>query len=137
MRKDALFNHFGKLFSGVVDDVSADEIVAALWQRERMQNTSVGDGLALPHATISTEGKTRLGVITLESPIKYQAPDGGDVDILFVTLGSPRDRQKHLLLLSSVAKLVMGTPLLERLRAADSTEEILQAIEKCSRELQE
>ena len=40
------------------------------------------------------------------------------------------DRQAHLRLLASLAKLVMETPLLARLRAAETPEAIVHAIEQ-------
>jgi mannitol/fructose-specific phosphotransferase system IIA component (Ntr-type)/nucleotide-binding universal stress UspA family protein len=137
MRKEALFSHFAHAFAAVVDDVDASAILAGLWERERMQNTSVGRGLALPHATIPTAGKTRLGIFTLKSPTSYQAPDGADVDTFFVTLGPASDRQTHLKLLATVAKMVIGTTLLPRLRDAESPAEIVQAIEDAAADLRD
>ncbi len=127
-RKEALFQHFAEAFSKSVPGVSPEDIAAKLWERERAQNTSVGDGVALPHATIPRAAKARIGVFTTAEPVDWQGPDGVPVDVFFVTLGPPSERQTHLLLLSTIATLVLKSSLLDRLRAAQTEDELLQAI---------
>jgi fructose-specific PTS system IIC-like component len=118
-----------------MSNATAEEVVAAMWQRERSQNTSLGDGIALPHATLLAAERTHLGVFTTAAPIDYQADDGQKTDVFFVTLGAPGDRQEHLILLSSIAKLVTGSDLVERLRAATSDAELLAVISECARQV--
>ena len=129
-RKDALFQRFAASFAQSVSGVEVEEVEAALWERERAQNTSVGDGVALPHATIPKAAKPRIGVFTTRSPVDWQGPDGAPVDVFFVTLGPPSERQTHLLLLSTIATLVLKTPLLVELRAAESGEDLLDALRR-------
>lgn len=128
-RKDQMFDHFAQAFAKSVPGVEPEDIAAALWERERAQNTSVGDGVALPHATIPKAAKARIGVFTTAAPVDWQGPDGVPVDVFFVTLGPPSERQTHLLLLSTIATLVLKSSLLERLRAAGSEDDLLQALE--------
>lgn len=134
-KKEALFARFAESFAEQLEDVDTQTIIDALWERERTQNTALGDGIALPHATIEAAGTTYLGVFTLESPIDYDAPDGIGVDVFFVTLGTPGDRNEHLVLLGSIAKLVMESDLLGRLRGAESADDIVAAVRDCSNEL--
>ena len=124
-RKDALFAHFARSFAQVLGDVEPQEIADALWLREQEQNTAVGGGLALPHASIAAVERTYLGVFTTVERVDYEAPDGEGVDVFFVTLASPSDRQAHLAVLAAIAKMVMGSSLLERLRAAEDEAALL------------
>ena len=41
-----------------------EAIVDSLWERERTQNTSVGNGVALPHATLVAADRSLVGVFT-------------------------------------------------------------------------
>lgn len=127
-RKDALFQHCSRVFAGLLDGVTAKEIADALWERERTQNTSVGHGVALPHATLAAATSSVVGVFTMREPIDYQGPDGLKVDVVFVTVSPPAERQLHLQLLSGIAGLSLTTPLLERLRAARTPEQMHEAI---------
>ena len=133
-KKEGFFEHVASIFSAQMENVSKEHIVKALWEREKLQNTSVGNGLALPHATLPESDRTYLGVFTSAEPVNYDAPDGGDVDVFFFTLGPPADRQKHLLLLASVSRLVLGTQLLDKIRLANDDLGILDAIHQAAME---
>ncbi len=135
-KKDALFQHCGRVFAPLVDGATAKDIADALWERERTQNTSVGHGVALPHATLPNARAAVVGVFTTQEPIDYQGPDDMKVDVFFVTVSPPSERQLHLQLLSGIAGLSLRTPLLTRLREARDADEMLTVIRECVSEQQ-
>lgn len=135
-RKDALYQTFAQLLHARLPDIPVRQIVDALWERERTQNTSVGHGVALPHATIAEAPRSLLGVFTTRTPIDYQGPDDQPVDVFFVTLCPPSARQTHLLLLSRIAALTLKTDLLDRLRRAASAAAMREAIDECTAALE-
>ena len=65
----------------------------------------------------------------------YQAIDGRDVDVFFVTLSPPSARQTHLRVLGGIAGLVLQTHLLDRLREAENSAEIVEAFRLSNDEL--
>ena len=132
MKKDALFQHIAERFAANVPGLDARTLTDAFWNRERTQNTAVGLGIALPHASIPGLAGSHVGVFTLGAPVDYQAPDGGRVDVLVVFVGPPSDRQVHLELLSHVARLLMSASTLERLRDARTPDEVMQAFQESS-----
>lgn len=123
-RKDQLFQAVAASFAEAYPQLTAQEIEQALWEREKTQNTAVGMGLALPHATIRSLAGPSLAMFTLVAPIDYEAPDGEPVDVIFVTLGPPSGRRVHLELLSSISRMVLSTSLLVDLRAAEDSDGI-------------
>jgi mannitol/fructose-specific phosphotransferase system IIA component (Ntr-type) len=133
-KKDALFEHFARTFAEHVPALEASDILAQLHERERTQNTAVGMGVALPHATVDAADRTYLGVFTTAAPVDYSAPDSEGVDVFFATIGPPSERQAHLYLLAGVSKLVLQTSLLYQLRKAEDSGGIVAAIEGSLRE---
>ena len=127
-RKEALFHHFAHTLETAISAVPKESIEKSLWERERTQNTAVGHGLALPHATINELDRTFLTVFTTREPIDYNAADKQKVDVFLVTVGPPSERQIHLELLANVAHLVLETSLLSRLRQSNTAEEAWNAI---------
>ena len=125
--KEALFTHFARAFAESSDGVSAEDVEAALWERERTQNTAVDLGMALPHATLRKIDRTYLGVFMTEAPVDHKAPDGRPVDVFFVTLGPPHARGTHLRILAGLSELVLNTKLLADLRKASDSEGIRRA----------
>ena len=94
----------------VIPEVSEKELETALWEREKIQNTGVGEGVALPHATVSGIKRSFLGVFTTSERVSY----GGDeqIDVFFVMVGPPEERQTHLALLSKLAKMAITPDIL-------------------------
>lgn len=126
-RKEALFEHIAEVFSPLLETDSR-EILDALWARERTQNTSVGHGVALPHATLDAVSSTVVGVFTLAEALNYHGPDGQKVDVVFVIISPPGERQRHLELLSTIARLALTSTMLDDLRESTSPQEILRTL---------
>ena len=121
-----------KLASEFDDEISPIIISTALWEREQMQVTSVGNGVAMPHATVSRipAGSSKIAVFTLEEEIDFGAPNGAKVDICFFTMGPPADRQIHLEILSQLSKFVLNSDSLEKIRSASSSAELYERIQQ-------
>jgi mannitol/fructose-specific phosphotransferase system IIA component (Ntr-type) len=130
--KDALFAEFAEKFSRLLPGLASSRIDQALRERERQQNTAVGDGIALPHAALPEVQGTHVGVFTTADAVDYQAPDGRPVDVFFVLVGGQAERATHLQALSTIAAMLLRTPLAERLRAAADREQVLEALEACA-----
>jgi len=127
-KKDALFETFAQSFAMAIPELQASDILTELLNRERSQNTAVGHGVALPHATIAGAKKTHLGIFITESPVDYDSPDGDGVQFFFATIGPPSERQTHLHLLAMVSGMALKTNLLETLREAKTSDDIQDAV---------
>ena len=136
-KKELLFEHFARTFAEALPDLDQKVILEALWERERTQNTALGHGLALPHATLAVAQTTHLGIFITAAAIDCDAPDQLDVDAFFVTLGPPSERNTHLQLLGALSRLVLKTDILQRLRAATAPEQVLVAITEAEASLRE
>ncbi|MGB0679552.1 MAG: PTS sugar transporter subunit IIA, partial [Polyangiales bacterium] len=117
-RKDALFQRIAADLTTASPGMERKAVLAALWQREGQQSTSVGQGVALPHATLPTATHTHVAVYTLARPIDYHGPDGAEVDVVLATLSPPGARELHLQLLCAMAELAADAERLTALRHA-------------------
>jgi len=129
--KEVLFRWIAATFAQAHDRLgSADAVEQGLWRREKMQNTAIGDGLAIPHATLPGLDQTYFGLVTLPEPINYKADGAGPVDLIFVTIGPPSDRQTHLKLLAQLSGLLIRTELASDLRKAADFDAVKQAFSR-------
>ncbi len=119
-----------KLASHYQDDISPLIINTALWEREQMQVTSVGNGVAMPHATLSRApaGSSTVAIYLLENEVDFGAPYNAKVDLCFFTMGPPSDRQVHLEILSELSKITLNDECLANIRASKSSDEIYEHI---------
>lgn len=134
-KKDEVMNRIAIDFASALDDADPTTVAAALWERERVQNTALGMGVAIPHASWPEASRSLLGVYTLAEPLDYGSPDGQEVDILFVTIGPPDDRHAHLEVLAAVSKMSLHTDLLARLRDAETAADIERAVRHCAQSI--
>jgi len=119
-----------KLAKQFQDDISPAIIKAALWEREQMQVTAVGNGVAMPHATLARApaGSSTIAVFVLKDEIDFGALDAAKVDICFFTVGPPSDRQTHLEILSELSRMALNKEFLDSLRSATTAGELYERI---------
>lgn len=127
-KKEALFTHFADAFDRVIPETTKKDLESALWAREEVQNTGVGLGVALPHATLPGLTRSYLGLFTSAEPVPFGASDEVLADVFFVMVGPPEDRKNHLHLLSCLARLVSEKSVLERIKSASSSEELSRVL---------
>lgn len=132
-KKEELFRLATERIANHFDDMISPLIInTALWEREQMQVTTVGNGIAMPHATLSRApaGSSMVMVYTLEKEIDFGAPNGAKVDVCFFTTGPPIDRQTHLEILSQLSKIALNPQHLEELRSASTSAELYERLKK-------
>jgi PTS system nitrogen regulatory IIA component len=103
--------------------VGADEIEQVLAERERLQSTGVGGGVAIPHGSVDRLDRTIGAVLICPSPIDFDAIDGEPVSILFAVIGPKRATGEHLKTLARVSRLLRDEAFRSKLVAARSGRE--------------
>jgi PTS system nitrogen regulatory IIA component len=103
--------------------VTVQEIELVLNERERLQSTGVGGGVAIPHGSIDRLERTLGAVLLCPSPIEFDAIDGAPVSILFAVIGPRRATGEHLKTLARVSRLLRDDAFRARLIAAGSGRE--------------
>ena len=132
--KRALFARLAAVFAHELGGVEPSAIEEALWDREHAQNTSVGGGAAIPHATLDGAARTVVGLATLQRPLDYGSADGLPVETVFASVGPPADRQLHLEVLAGVSRLLLRSGLRERLAGVTEREGAMAALREASAE---
>ena len=131
-KKEDLFRHATELFADQFEEkISPIVISTALWEREQMQNTSVGNGVAMPHATLARGEGSHVAILKTEKPIDYGAPDGKKCDIFFFTMGPPSERTLHLKILAELSQLILNTDLLDQIRQTTTSQELIERTKEC------
>jgi mannitol/fructose-specific phosphotransferase system IIA component (Ntr-type) len=116
--------------TGHVD--AADAVRRAVVDRERSHTTSLGNGVALPHATVREVERPLILVATAPNGIEFgPAVDGQGVDRLFFLLLSPVDAAgTHIKILARIVRLVRNTGFVDTLIGAESGAALVAEIER-------
>ena len=103
--KKNLFKKISKIFVGN-ESIDTSLISEKLNERERLGSTSVGDGVAIPHAKIQSINQTKVIFLKLNKPIDFSSSDEKDVDIVFAIIAPENSESEHLLILSAISKFL-------------------------------
>jgi len=93
------------------------EILDALWQREKLGSTGIGNGVAIPHCKLPRAGRIFGLFAHLDQPIDFDATDGAPVDLIFVLIAPENAGADHLKALSQIARTLRRDNLISILRA--------------------
>lgn len=96
----------------------------ALFTRERMGSTALGQGVAIPHGRVKGLKDTLCAVVRLASAIPFEAPDNVPVQLLVVLLVPENANQKHLDLLGELASFLSIDSFRASLLAAPTASDV-------------
>jgi PTS system nitrogen regulatory IIA component len=116
--KKRLFETIAELVCANEALLHYDDILDHLITREKLGSTGLGQGIAIPHCRVGNCTEPLGALLSLETPIPFDAPDDQPVDLLFVLLVPEEARQQHLDILANIARLFNQQQFCERLRAA-------------------
>ena len=109
--------------------ISTDEIFTCLYDREKLGSTSVGNGVAIPHARIKGITHPFISVVILDNPIEFDNIDNLDVDIVVCLIVPTEETDNHLALLACLSEILDKTSNRKKLRSARNSQEILHCLE--------
>lgn len=111
---------------GAVDDGEA--LLASLLERESLQSTGIGRGVAVPHAICDDLEAPRVALGLCREGVDFQALDEEPVYLFFMLLSPSEETRTHIKLLARIARMVRHPELLETLRACERPEELVTEI---------
>jgi len=106
-----------------------NEIVNAIWEREKLGSTGIGQGIAIPHGKIDIL-QEQIGVLGLSRRgIDFNSLDGEPANIIFLLVGPIELAEQHLKALSRISRLLKDKFLRQAIRDTLTKEEIVKIIQ--------
>ena len=109
--------------------ISTEEIFNGLYEREKLGSTSVGNGVAIPHARIKGIDHPFVSVVILDNPVDFDNIDNLDVDMIVCLIVPTEKTENHLALLACLSNILDKISNRKKLRNARNSEEILHCLE--------
>jgi len=103
---------------------NSTELFECMLSREKMGSTGIGNGIAIPHARMTSSDNAVAVLLQCEEPIEFDSIDNRPVDLLFALLVPEEQCKEHLKTLSSMAERLNDKQILKQLRKAQSDEEL-------------
>lgn len=100
-----------------ISGIPEREIFDALWHREKLGSTGVGNGVAIPHGKLAKAGRIFGLFVRLEAPVDFDATDGVPVDLVCVLIAPEAAGADHLKALAQIARTLREASFTSLLRA--------------------
>jgi PTS system nitrogen regulatory IIA component len=98
--------------------VDADQVQRVLVEREQLQSTGIGEGVAIPHGALPQLETQHATLLIVPEGVDFAAIDGLPVNILFAVIGPKRATGEHLKTLARVSRLLRNKGFRDRLVGA-------------------
>jgi nitrogen PTS system EIIA component len=99
-----------------------------LTEREKLGSTSLGHGVALPHARTSMCTNAIGAFIKLDKGIDFDSPDRQATDLLFALMVPEHYTDEHLKILAGLAGLFSDSKFCQNLRSSTASTELYKRL---------
>ncbi len=98
-------------------------------KREKINSTSIGNGIAIPHTRLSSIKDFVIGLLICKEGIDYK--DGNDkVKLLFMIAASDKQDKNYIKLLSRLMLRLKDQKLIHQILSFNTSEEVYNIIKK-------
>ena len=104
--KDDVLAELATALAGRHPELTAEDILQVLHERERLGSTGIGDGIAIPHGKLRNSGDLTLLFARSCQGVAFGALDGRPVQLFFVLLAPQSAAGLHLKMLARISRLL-------------------------------
>jgi PTS system nitrogen regulatory IIA component len=127
--KDQLLHELVEVVSQGLPPHAADNVLAAVRERERVLSTGIGQGVAIPHGKTPVVDQLIVAAGVTETPVDFDALDGQPVQLFFLLVGPESASGAHIKALSRISRLLRRDPLRQALCEARSARSFLDVVQ--------
>jgi len=124
--KDDIIEKMVELVGTSPKVLDIDKVRKAIFERERIMSTGVGNGFAIPHGKTDAVSDIVAGFAVTERPIDYESLDEKPVRLVFLLVGKDNLVGPHIKLLSRISRLMNKEEFRRKLLEQPSPADILE-----------
>ncbi len=120
--------------SPVLADVSEEEILKGLADREALGSTGFGKGVAIPHCRLRTVPDFVVGIITVPDGVEFESMDAKPVTLLVFIVAPERKTDEHIRLLSAISRILRTPGAVDEILSCPTAEAVADSFLRHARE---
>jgi fructose-specific phosphotransferase system IIA component len=124
--KDDIIDKMVELVGSSPKVLDREKVRKAIFERERIMSTGVGNGFAIPHGKTDAVSDIVAGFAVTERPIDYESLDEKPVRLVFLLVGKDNLVGPHIKLLSRISRLMNKEEFRRKLLELTSPADILE-----------
>ena len=103
-----------------------DKVRSAIFEREKIMSTGVGNGFAIPHGKTDAVSDIVAAFGITAEPINYQSLDEKPVRLVFLLVGKDNLVGPHIKLLSRISRLMNKEEFRNKLLGLQTPKEVIE-----------
>lgn len=107
----------------------------AIWQRESLGSTGIGEGIAIPHAKTAAVKTSSIAFGLSKNGVEFNSLDGQKAHLFFMIAATENANQAHLETLALLSQMLMDDNLRDQLRKVENSEQVLAILSKAEQAL--
>ena len=128
--KDDIINTLVDLVGSSPKVSDKEKVRSAIFDREKIMSTGVGNGFAIPHGKTDAVSDVVAAFGVTAQPIDYQSLDEKPVRLVFLLVGKDSMVGPHIKLLSRISRLMNKEEFREKLLQATSSRDVLETFRR-------
>ena len=113
---------------GLVRDEKS--VFAKLMERENIQSTAVGNGVAIPHCFTDEIQDLLIIVARSRGGLEFDSFDGKPTQVVFLLMGNRLEYRLHLKALARIAQLIKSMVFIEKIVSSTSVQDMVRAFDE-------
>jgi PTS system nitrogen regulatory IIA component len=126
--KEGVLEEVSRLISPFCDGVDTATVTAVLRERERLNSTAIGEGIAIPHGRLSGIKTVIAAFARSSNGIDFDSVDQQPTQLFFVIIAPDDAAAMHLKALARISRLLKDRDFRNRLLALNTREGLFDEI---------
>ena len=128
--KSEVLTELSQCAAGAEPSLDADRLLQVLLDRENLQSTGIGDGVAIPHGKMPGLSRLVASFARSRAGVDFESIDGQPTHLFFLLVVPEHSGGQHLKALARISRFLRDASFREKLIAAESLDEIFSTIEE-------
>ena len=111
-------------------DLDPDTLLGVLKEREALQSTGIGEGVAIPHGKLAGLPGLVASFGRSSKGLDFDSVDGEPTQLFFLLVVPEHSGGEHLKALARISRFFRDASFREKLMRAETSEDVLRAIEE-------
>lgn len=126
--KREVLGQMSRALAGAVPELDADRLLQVLLDREGLQSTGIGEGVAIPHGKFPGLDRLLASFARSSPGTDFEAVDGQPTHLFFLLVVPEHSGGQHLKALARISRFFRDASFRKRLLEAGSIEQVFEAI---------
>ncbi len=128
--KSEILGEMARALAGAESGLDPDSLLRVLEEREALQSTGIGEGVAIPHGKLPGLGRLVASFARSRGGVDFDSIDGQPTHLFFLLVVPEHSGGQHLKALARISRFFRDAAFRARLNDAESVEDVCRAIEE-------